>query len=174
MLNADQFIRELDLNKTKITGVNSLDLTKTILLNDLRKKVPVYTPKFKDNILKVIDLYDGDTIHCSGLLEIQPIPFKFSIRLNGIDTPEMKSKSLDEKEHAKKSKQALSEMIPPGSLVSFNLREEDGPIEYDKYGRVLAYVYTNKDGKDINLSEWMLENKYAVKYEGGTKKDWVF
>ena len=167
MLNADQFTHEHKLP-------SSHDFTKQILLADTRLKIPVYTPKFKDNILKVVSLYDGDTIHCSGLLEVPPSPFKFSIRLNGIDTPEMKSKSTQEKEHAKKSKQALSEMIPPGSLINLNLSDKDGPIEYDKYGRVLAYVYTKKNGKDVNLSDWMLENKYAVKYDGGTKHEWVF
>ena len=152
----------------------SYNLTKNILLSDARQKIPYYTPKFKDNILKVLDLYDGDTIHCSGLLEIPPIPFKFSVRLNGIDTPEMKSKSLEEKEHAKSSKKALSDMIPPGTIVNLNMCSIDGPIEYDKYGRVLAYVYTRKDNIYTNVNEWMLENKYAVRYDGGTKKEWIF
>ena len=169
MLNVDQFthIRSDQLP-------NSYEFTKKILLADNRLKVPIYTPKFKHNIVKVLDCYDGDTIHCSGLLEVPDIPFKFSVRLNGIDTPEMKSKSQVEKDHAKIAKKALSDMIPAGTLVNFNLRDTDGPIEYDKYGRILAYIYTKKDGKDINLSEWMLENKYAVKYDGGTKHEWVF
>ena len=36
----------------------------------------------------------------------------------------------------------------------------------EKYGRVLADVLYN--GK--NMNEWMVQNGYAVKYDGGTKK----
>ena len=45
-------------------------------------------------------------------------------------------------------------------------------ISSEKYGRILADVYC----ENRNMSEWMLENKYAVKYDGGTKvrpKEWA-
>ena len=42
----------------------------------------------------------------------------------------------------------------------------------EKYGRLLATVIC--DG--VNVNTWMLENKYAVSYDGGTKiipDEWV-
>jgi endonuclease YncB( thermonuclease family) len=50
-------------------------------------------------------------------------------------------------------------------------------IDTEKYGRVLADVYlegsgTNEEQKQ-SISEWMLENHYAVAYNGGTKVAWT-
>jgi endonuclease YncB( thermonuclease family) len=38
-------------------------------------------------------------------------------------------------------------------------------IKTEKYGRILADVYCN----NIHINQWMLDNRYAVKYDGGTK-----
>ena len=41
----------------------------------------------------------------------------------------------------------------------------------EKYGRLLADVYVD----NIHVNQWMLDNKYAVPYDGGTKhrpSDW--
>ena len=38
-------------------------------------------------------------------------------------------------------------------------------IGFDKYGRILADVYVN----DIHLNELLIKERYAVKYDGGTK-----
>ena len=38
-------------------------------------------------------------------------------------------------------------------------------VSTEKYGRLLADVYI--DGE--NMNQWMLNNNYAVKYDGGTK-----
>jgi endonuclease YncB( thermonuclease family) len=45
-------------------------------------------------------------------------------------------------------------------------------VENEKYGRILADVYIN----DINLNELLIKERYAVKYDGGTKikpKSWL-
>jgi endonuclease YncB( thermonuclease family) len=38
-------------------------------------------------------------------------------------------------------------------------------VSLEKYGRLLADVYC--DG--VNMNNWMLENKFAIPYDGGTK-----
>jgi len=43
-------------------------------------------------------------------------------------------------------------------------------IAYDKYGRILADI-TAEDGQ--NMSEWMISNGHAVRYDGGTKDEWI-
>jgi endonuclease YncB( thermonuclease family) len=70
----------------------------------------------------------------------------------------MRTKSLVEKELAQKAQKALSDLIF-GKIVYLT------DIGIDKYGRVLANVYSEQ----INLSQWMLDNGHAVQYNGGTK-----
>jgi micrococcal nuclease len=109
---------------------------------------------------KVIKIYDGDTITIAGYLPIQNSPlYRFSVRLNGIDTPEIKGKTRAEKDLALIAKNALSEFIF-GKIVE--LRN----ISNEKYGRILADVYIG----EIHVNEWMITNNYAVKYNGGTKE----
>ena len=114
----------------------------------------------------VIKVYDGDTITVANKLPIYHCNdmFRFSVRLNGIDTPEIKGKNDDEKEAAKVAKNALSEKILHKYVVLKNVSTE-------KYGRLLADVYLG----DLHLNKWMLDNRYAVSYDGGTKiapKSW--
>tara|TARA_B100001093_G_scaffold112771_1_gene105121 strand:+ start:622 stop:1161 length:540 start_codon:yes stop_codon:yes gene_type:complete len=114
----------------------------------------------------VIKVYDGDTITIANKLPIYHCNdmFRFSVRLNGIDSPEIKGKNDDEKEAAKVAKNALSEKILHKYVVLKNVSTE-------KYGRILADVYLGK----LHLNKWMLDNRYAVSYDGGTKiapKSW--
>lgn len=109
---------------------------------------------------KVVKVYDGDTITLAAHLPIPNSPlYRFSVRLNGIDTPEIKGKTRAEKELAVVAKNALSDFIL-GKVVE--LRN----IANEKYGRVLADVYSGP----IHVNEWMIENGYAVAYAGGTKE----
>lgn len=109
---------------------------------------------------RVIKVYDGDTITIASKLpglKNSPI-YKFSVRLNGIDTPEMRGKNDDEKEMAHKARDALSERIFGKDVFLKNVQTE-------KYGRLLCDVYLEKE----NLNQWMIEKRYAMPYDGGTK-----
>ena len=116
-----------------------------------------FIPPIKSGL--VIKVYDGDTITIASRLPYQGSPlYRFSVRLNGIDAPEIKSKNEEEKKLAKISKDTLSQQIL-NKVVSLE------NVSLEKYGRILADVII--DGK--NMSEFMLEKKLAVKYDGGTK-----
>jgi len=109
---------------------------------------------------KVVKVYHGDTIIIATKLfyhNNSPI-YRFSVRLRGIDCPEMKTKSPIEKELAQKAQNALYEMV-------FNKIVYLTDMGMDKYGRVLANVYLDK----VNLSQWMLDNGHAVPYDGRAK-----
>jgi len=109
---------------------------------------------------KVIKVYDGDTITIASRLPIINSPmYRFSVRLTGIDSAEIKGKTFAEKEAAVKARDALRDLIF-GKVVT--LRN----VSTEKYGRILATVYLG----DVNICEWMLEHKYAVPYDGGTKQ----
>ena len=112
---------------------------------------------------KVIKVYDGDTITLAAKLPHDDSPvYRFSVRLAGIDSPEIKGSTLVEKALAKKSRDALNAIIF-GKIVY--LRN----VGTEKYGRLLADVYY----ENTHINQWMLDNKYAIPYDGGTKtKTW--
>ena len=117
----------------------------------------VFIPKIYSSY--VIKVYDGDTITISAnLSRCSNTYYKFSVRFRGIDTPEMKSHSEDEKTAAHIAKIALSDKI----LHKYVYLKD---IKYDKYGRLLADVYY----KGTCMNQWMLDNRYGVAYDGGTK-----
>ena len=108
---------------------------------------------------QVIKVYDGDSITIAGYLPMYNSPlFRFSVRLNGIDTPEIKGKNEDEKAAAKEARDALSNLILHKEIILKNVSTE-------KYGRILADVYLD----DLCLNDWLIKERYAVKYDGGTK-----
>jgi len=112
----------------------------------------------------VIKVYDGDTITIASKLPYRKSPmYRFSVRLTGIDTAEMKTKNKDEMEMAKLARDKLSAKILNKTVSLKDVKRE-------KYGRLLAKVYCDK----LCLNEWMLEKKLAVSYDGGTKAnvDW--
>jgi len=128
------------------------------------KDLPLFVPPLKTG--KVIKVYDGDTITIASKvpgLYNSPI-YKFSIRLNGIDTPEMRTKDEDEKEIAILARDALSEKIMGKEIRLENIKTE-------KYGRVLCDIYLDQS----HLNQWLIDEKYALPYDGGTKvipKSW--
>ena len=115
---------------------------------------------------RVIKVYDGDTITIAAKLPFNDSPlYRLSVRFNGIDTPEIKGKTEDEKNAAKSARDALSNLILNKVVILKNIQSE-------KYGRILAEVYLD----ELCINEWMIQQRYAVKYDGGTKKSpasWV-
>jgi len=110
---------------------------------------------------RVIKVYDADTITIASKLPYDDSPmYRLSVRLNGIDTPEMKGKGVldDEKEAAKLARDFVSNLVLNKYVTLEN-------IESEKYGRILADVYI----ENIHLNNLLLKEKYAVKYDGGTK-----
>jgi len=108
---------------------------------------------------KVIKVYDGDTITIASKLPNNDFPiYRFSVRLRGIDSAEIKGKTMTEKQIAIFARDELHKLIF-GKIV--HLKD----IATEKYGRMLADVYLD----DINVNNWMLENRLAIPYDGGTK-----
>lgn len=116
---------------------------------------------------RVIKVVDGDSI-CVAMV-VQGKPYKFNVRLFGIDTAEMRSKDP----LAEKAKRKLSELL---------LGDEDGDpkvrvclvwlecYDFDKYGRLLARVYAEPRCEKC-VSQCLLDAKLAYPYFGATKLD---
>jgi endonuclease YncB( thermonuclease family) len=108
----------------------------------------------------VIKVYDGDTITIASKMPYENSPlFRFSVRLNGIDTPEIKSKNESEKILAKKARDSLSQLIMTKHVTLQNVKNE-------KYGRILADVYLD----ELHINTWMIDQSFAVAYDGKTKQ----
>ena len=120
------------------------------------KNTQPFVPDIK--ACKVIKVYDGDTITVAAKLHASFPVNRFSVRLSGIDTPEMRSSNENEKKRAVIAKKFLEDKLLNQTVVLDN-------VSIEKYGRLLATVYHN--GVDIN--ELMVQNNYAVRYGGGTK-----
>lgn len=109
---------------------------------------------------KVVSVYDGDTFTVAfntfGLGF-----FLHNVRIIGIDAPEIKGKSVEEKTAAISARDYLRSIID-GHIVDLEI------IGEDKYGRLLGIVTRHSDGLDIGQN--MLDTCFVSKYDGGTRK----
>ena len=112
---------------------------------------------------KVERVVDGDTIDV--VLDLGfDILHKCRVRLYGIDTPESRTRNLDEKARGKMAGAFLSDAINSGNKVVLQTRLKDSK---GKYGRVLGEVIV--DGENINQS--MIDANLAVGYFGQSKDE---
>ena len=136
----------------------------TSLPDDIEWKdaIPYIPPVSRGRVIKV---YDGDTITIATYVHDLPDLYRFSVRLNGIDCPEMKTKNESEKAVAELAKQRLSNVI-------WGKDVELRGVQLEKYGRILAEVWF--DG--VSMNDMLVMERLAVAYDGGTKHtpdDWM-
>ena len=106
---------------------------------------------------------DGDTIDV--VLDLGfDILHKCRVRLYGIDTPESRTRNLDEKARGKMAGSFLEEAIEDGEKVVIQTKLKDSK---GKYGRVLGDVVVD----DININQLMVKCHLAVAYHGQSKDD---
>ncbi len=121
---------------------------------------PAYAKSFGDYEGAIyLRNYDGDTVtfNLPGLHPI--IGEKISIRVNGIDTPEIRGKCEKEKYDAKQAKEMVADILRDAEQIT--LRN----LERGKYFRIVADVIV--DGED--LADMLVEAGMAVRYGGGRK-----
>lgn len=119
---------------------------------------------------KVIKVVDGDTLDV--LIDLGfNIHHKVRVRLYGLNTPESRTKDLGEKEMGLKAKSFTQDWTTRHQVVFLKtIAGKD-----DKYGRVLAQIYSDKDIKSeetacLNLD--IVSAGYAREYFGVGDKTW--
>lgn len=137
--------------------------------------------------VRVVDIYDGDTCVC--VLNIFNTFYKFTIRLIDIDTCEMTSKDNIVKDKAYATRNRLYELITKDtSKFDLKLSRKDLRAklnskvymvsilcgEFDKYGRLLAYLFDVQKGSiSFNIKETynhiLIKENHAYYYSGATK-----
>jgi endonuclease YncB( thermonuclease family) len=134
-------------------------MTSLSSLESATSSVPFFTLKGHKCLAKVVHVYDGDTVHL--VFEFLGQLFKWHTRIAHVDTPELRTKNLEEKKLGYQTRDKLIEYIH-GKVV------EVVCLDFDKYGRVLAEITYNGE----RIDEWLITNGYAKPYEGKTKEAW--
>jgi len=115
------------------------------------------------SVSEVTSIYDGDTFRVNIAEYPELLGYRIGIRVNGIDTPEMRGKCAQEKALARKAKQfTVAKLRAAKSIELRNMKR-------GKYFRIVADVYVDEQ----NLGDMLIQEKLAVAYDGGHKgKDW--
>jgi len=142
---------------------------------------------------RIIDVLDGDTL--TVIIPLHDNYYKFSIRLNGIDTCEIKSKNMQIHNKGLEAKNYMINLLCNSNNINvcdytnFNKKElkeffnQNFVIayicckEFDKFGRTLAdvYLYSNDSNEKEQIHEKnslsciLLKEKLAYPYFGETK-----
>ena len=111
---------------------------------------------------KVERVVDGDTVDCVMDLGFD-ILYKCRVRLFGIDTPESRTRNLDEKARGKMAGAFLKNKIDAGEKIVIQTKLKDSR---GKFGRVLGNIIV--DG--ININQLMIDNYHAAAYFGQSKE----
>lgn len=112
--------------------------------------------RYKAKIVKVVD---GDTVDAVVDLGFT-VSVKVRLRLYGIDTPELKGISTDQKTLARSARDYLE-----GAVLNEQVEIETVKT-LDKYGRWLATIFLFGE---INVNKMMVEEGLAVEYYGAKK-----
>jgi len=113
---------------------------------------------------KVLKIVDGDTIDVDVELGFDVVLANQRVRLFGIDTPESRTRNLEEKFRGLLSKSHLQEQCPKGSKILLESRDRG------KFGRILGILY-HIDNTEISINDKMIEEGFAVPYSGGNKEE---
>ena len=126
-----------------------------------RRNEKMYT--YKADVVKIID---GDTIDVNIHLGFNVILYKQRIRLMGIDTPESRTRNLEEKARGLLSKQYVVDRCPVGSNIMIE------SLDRGKFGRILGNIWatgTEDVTADNTINKNMIKDGFAVEYYGGNK-----
>jgi micrococcal nuclease len=109
-------------------------------------------------VVEINRVLDGDTIDVTIDLGFDLFK-KERVRVAGVDTPEKRTRDLEEKALGIDATNWLKEKLE-GALA--------GVGGVGKYGRLLGWLYLGD--AHVSLNEEMIEEGYAWAYDGGTKQ----
>ena len=119
-------------------------------------------------VTEINRVLDGDTIDVTIDLGFD-LYKKERVRIAGIDTPEKRTRDLEEKalgiDATNYLKKKLEDTIAGDEELTIRTELKGG---MGKYGRLLGWLYIGEDSVSIN--ETMINEGYAWAYDGGTKQ----
>jgi len=131
-------------------------------------KPPSRKSCYNFRVTEIVKVLDGDTIDVIIDLGFD-LYKKERVRIAGVDTPEKRTRDLEEKALGQDATDWMKERLDGAISGEDDLvirTELDGGV--GKYGRLLGWLYIGDDL--VSLNEQMIEEGYAWSYDGGTKK----
>ena len=118
---------------------------------------------------KIVKVIDGDTVDVDIDLGFGVWLKKQRIRLYGIDTPESRTRDLEEKKYGLVAKAFVLAHLPLGSTRTLTTVKD----KVGKYGRILGKFKAYDSDLDawVNMNQWMIVKHLAVEYHGQSKED---
>ena len=119
-------------------------------------------------VTKIKKVLDGDTIDV-----VIDLGFDLAkterVRIAGVDTPEKRTRDLEEKalglDATNWLKEKLTETIKGEDELTIRTELKGG---VGKYGRLLGWLYVGEDA--VSLNQQMIQEGYAWAYDGGKKQ----
>ena len=119
-------------------------------------------------VTEINKVLDGDTIDVTIDLGFDLFK-KERVRVAGVDTPEKRTRDLEEKalgiDATNWLKKKLEDTIDGDEELTIRTELKGG---VGKYGRLLGWLYIGDE--IVSLNEQMIDEGYAWEYDGGTKQ----
>ena len=115
---------------------------------------------------KVTRVVDGDTVDVDIDLGFGVWLHKERVRIYGIDTPESRTRDLEEKKYGLAAKEFVKEFVRDKGGSNIVLRTQ----KYDakgKFGRILGDIIVD----NVSMSDTMIKEHHAVPYYGQSKEE---
>jgi len=117
--------------------------------------------------VKVNKVVDGDTVDVDIDLGFGIVIKDERVRIMGIDTPESRTRDLEEKKFGLASKARLKELLGKTAILRTQINK-NGEDMKGKFGRVLGdFILENNK----MVTEVMIKEGHCVPYFGGSKED---
>ena len=130
-------------------------------------KPPSRISCYNFRVTEVARVVDGDTIDVVIDLGFD-LYKKERVRIAGVDTPEKRTRDLEEKKLGIDATNWLKDQLDSAISGEDDLvirTELDGG--FGKYGRLLGWLYIGDE--TVSINEKMIAEGYAWEYDGGTK-----
>jgi micrococcal nuclease len=114
---------------------------------------------------------DGDTVDVDIDLGFDMWIHNERVRLYGIDTPESRTRDLEEKKAGLFAKDVVLHYLPEGSKQVLRTHKD----KVGKYGRVLGefVIYDSLTDRQTTINQFMIDHKIGVEYSGKSKDEIV-
>lgn len=112
--------------------------------------------------IKINRVVDGDTVDARIDLGFS-VHINVRIRVYGIDTPEVRTRDLEEKARGKAASARMKEILANADSVSVK------SLGVDKFGRCLGILMVEGGGTKYNVAEQLIKEGYGVEYLGGKR-----
>ena len=114
---------------------------------------------------------DGDTVDVDIDLGFDMWIHNERVRLYGIDTPESRTRDLEEKKAGLFAKDVVLHYLPEGSKQVLRTHKD----KVGKYGRVLGefIIYDGLADRQTTINQFMIDHRIGVEYSGKSKDEIV-